>query len=353
MIINVCGFGWSGSGAYLDLLREYEEVCFPTTNDWEFNFLWAPDGLYDLEQKLCYKHCRIFDSDLAIKRFLALAKEYGRSNGIFKYDKIMKTPFYNQCKIYIDNLVQFRLNAYTFNHVLHPTFSDRCVNFYNNLIEHLFCNRICIRFKGRDIYEIVRISNYKEMLISYMPENYREITQDFVASIFSQVRRRAEKHLVLNQSVPPDVPQLFDHYFKEDHKTIVVRRDPRDNYIIIKKLKGISRPVPTNVKDFILFYKKTIAKTIQPDSENLLSLSFEDLVYEYQETKRKIESFLGIKEHIEPFVFFDPSKSINNTQLVRLYPEFMSDIKLIEEELGDYLFPFDKYNYERTTNKVF
>lgn len=49
MILNVCGFGWSGSGAYIDLLREYEETEFPTDKDWEVTFLWVSDGIIDLE----------------------------------------------------------------------------------------------------------------------------------------------------------------------------------------------------------------------------------------------------------------------------------------------------------------
>ena len=117
------------------------------------------------------------------------------------------------------------------------------------------------------------------MQVSYMPDNFLEITQDFMMSLINNLRDNSEKILVLNQSFSPDMPQLFEHYFKELHKTIVVRRDPRDNFITINKLKNIPRPVPTNIDDFILFYKNTIVDTLQPDSETLLNLNFEDLIY--------------------------------------------------------------------------
>lgn len=352
MIINVCGFGWSGSGAVLDLLREYENVSFPTNADWEFNFLWAPDGLYDLEQKLTRKHCRIFDSDLAIRRFLSISKEYGYKNGIFKYDKVFKRSFYKLCEDYINDLVQFKLHALTFSHSLHPTNKDKIINFYNWILKCLFF-KIGFKHNGRNLYDKFCIHNYKEMIVSYNPDNFLEITQNFVDSLLSLVRKEKDSILVLNQSVPPDVPYLFDHFFKEAHKTVLVRRDPRDTYIIIKELKGISKPVPTNLDDFITFYKKTIEDTRIPDTENILSIQFEDLVYNYEDTVLKIEKFVGLSTHKELYKYFKPKQSINNTQLVKLYPKYEDDIKIIEQELSGSLFPFKKYDFVRTNNGIF
>lgn len=353
MIINVCGFGWSGSGAVLDLLREYEGVGFPTKNDWEFNFIWAPDGLYDLEMKLNKKHCRIFDSDLAIKRFLSIAKEYGDKRGIFQYDKVFKESFYKQCEDYINTLIQFRLKALTFSHSLHPSLGDRIINQYNRWLEILLFNSISRKIKANNLYSKLYCKNYKEMQVSYNPDNFKEETQKFIESLLKQIRRESDKILVLNQSVPPDDPYLFDHYFREDHKTIIVRRDPRDTFLIINKLKGISRPVPTNINDFITFYKKTIFETILPDTDSVMSLQFEDLVYDYENTVKKIEQFVGVNSHKEKFNFFDPRKSMNNTQLIRLYPEFISEIKIIERELHDSLYPFNLHGFVRTTNEIF
>jgi hypothetical protein len=347
MIVNVCGFGWSGSGAYIDLLREYEEVTFPTKSEWEFNFLWVPDGLYDLELKLCHKHCRIFDSALAINRFLAIAKEYGENYS--RYDKVLKTSFYQLCEDYIKQLVDFRLEGYTLIHKLHPSNKDRVIRQYNRFISVLNSRHLI----SKELLYTLHIDNYKQMMVSYNPERFLDITQNFVSSIINRVRKDKNKILVLNQSLPPDMPQLFDHYFSECHKTIVVRRDPRDQYILIKKLKGISRPVPTEIDDFILFYKKTIGETILPDSDTLLSIQYEDLIYNYISTIKKIENFLGLKSHNRKMLFFKPEDSINNTQLVKIYPEFQEDVQRIEVELKPYLFNFEDYKYERNSNIIF
>lgn len=353
MILNVCGFGWSGSGAVLDLLREYDEITFPSSGTWEFNFLWAPDGLYDLEQKLCVKHCRIFDSYLAIERFLEIAKKYGDKKGPFKYDKYLEKPFYIQCKDYINKLVQFHLETNCFVHKLHPTFKDHLILEYNRFLGHFLYNKYTRRFYPlENLYRHLKLVGYKKIHVSYNPDNFLEITQNFVESIINQVRKDKDKTLLLDQSVPPDVPHLFDHFFKEKHKTIIIRRDPRDHFIIINELKGINRPVPNKVEDFICFYKKTIAETKLPDSDNIMSLNYEDLIYDYESTIEKLENFICIKDHINKKRYFDPNISINNTQLINLYPKYKNDILKIEKELSNYLYPFDR-TIERNNLKIF
>ena len=52
MIIDVTGFGWSGSGAYEDLLKEYSELQYPFICDAEQSILYNVDGIKDLEFKL-------------------------------------------------------------------------------------------------------------------------------------------------------------------------------------------------------------------------------------------------------------------------------------------------------------
>ena len=101
------------------------------------------------------------------------------------------------------------------------------------------------------------------------------------------------------------------------------------------------------------FYKNVIAETILPDNENRISLNFEDLIYKYDETINKIESFVYLGRHVLPKAKFDPEISKNNTQLDKLYPEYTNDIKKIEKELGEFLYPYEKFEFHRTSNKIF
>lgn len=95
MIIDVTGFGWSGSGAVLDLLEEYDDVCFPQTKSdmpWEFTFLQCVDGIADLEWHLMHMHRRIFDSDKAFRRFWALAERLCK-HPLYRYESIFDGQF--------------------------------------------------------------------------------------------------------------------------------------------------------------------------------------------------------------------------------------------------------------------
>lgn len=66
MVVGLCGFGYSGSGAVFDLLLEYTGLR--VSKDCEMSFLYRPDGLTDLHYHLTHP-ARFFSSDYAIKRF--------------------------------------------------------------------------------------------------------------------------------------------------------------------------------------------------------------------------------------------------------------------------------------------
>ena len=52
MIVGVSGFGSTGSGAVMDYLREFEEIS--AGGDMELSFLYDPDGVLELEDRLVY-----------------------------------------------------------------------------------------------------------------------------------------------------------------------------------------------------------------------------------------------------------------------------------------------------------
>ena len=59
MIIGVCGYGYSGSGAVCDFLHEWDSCsCCPM--DMEFSLLYIPHGIQDLEYQLMEKRSDIY-----------------------------------------------------------------------------------------------------------------------------------------------------------------------------------------------------------------------------------------------------------------------------------------------------
>ena len=91
------------------------------------------------------------------------------------------------------------------------------------------------------------------------------------------------------------------------------------------------------------------------NSDCVLHVRFEDLIYEYEETVKKIETFTGYSDHILKRKFFDPDVSINNTQIFN-NPSYKSDIELIrkiEVALPEYLYDFANYKPLDSYKKAF
>ena len=69
MIIGVCGLGYTGSGAVIDLLKEYSGLQVEDKD--EFGLVFRPDGLQDLCYQVTHPR-RYMSSDMAIHRFIRL-----------------------------------------------------------------------------------------------------------------------------------------------------------------------------------------------------------------------------------------------------------------------------------------
>ena len=336
MIVSVSGFGWSGSGAVLDLLREYSdlEVAFDGWNvDPEFILLAEVDGIKDLDYQLTERPSRI-SSYLAIQRFRDLVKAY---NKYMLVDQVFDGKLLKITEDYINKLVDFKFDGATY-HEYYQT-SPIMIK-YNYLITRLLHNRLS-RFFFKDAYKRFLYEKVTEMSVSYKPCHFFEITKEYLNSIFSFLWKNKDLPLVFDQMFPADNPLPFMRYL-EDARCIVVRRDPRDTYILAKKIYNSSIPIPTeSVESFVCFYRKIIYETKIKDTPTILNIQYEDLIYCYDETKAKIEEFLGISCHINPKVKFNPAISANNTQLYKKYKEYTAEIKKIEKSLPDSLYPFD------------
>lgn len=98
-----------------------------------------------------------------------------------------------------------------------------------------------------------------------------------------------------------------------------------------------------DVKVFVEYYKRIRENQERKDTDRILFIRFEDAIYNYDETVKRIENFLGCKNHAEPKKYFNPEISINNTRLIDRYPQCKEEIEYIEQMLPEYLFDFSKY----------
>ena len=77
--ICVAGFGYSGSGAIIDLLKEFDQYY---VFEKEFRLIKDPDGIIDLENALV-KNWGELRSDIAIRRFKSFMRIAGRKQRLF------------------------------------------------------------------------------------------------------------------------------------------------------------------------------------------------------------------------------------------------------------------------------
>ena len=143
--------------------------------------------------------------------------------------------------------------------------------------------------------------------------------------------------------------------FYEDSYAVVVDRDPRDMYIFAKKVllsKGRFMPTDT-VENFIEYYRLLRSgDSYRFENERVLRLRFEDMVYNYDATTKRIDDFLHVVNTNKKSIFV-PEMSAANTNLIRKFPEFAADIAKIEQALPEYLFDFDKYEPIDNGGKMF
>ena len=343
MIIGVCSYGNTGSGAVFDLLKEYDEleVVAREGSDFEFKFTYMPDGLEDLEFHLCQSPNRWMSGDYALKRFKNLMEFYGKPYSLIS--RKTNNQYYTLTKEFFDDIVQVKWTG------------RRLFKYMHQGEWGIFIYRL--RFKVQTVFykrfhKEVKAFPSEEMYFSYCPDNFLSASKKYIASLITCMKKTNKEKIVLDQPFSGDYPEKSFKYF-DDPFAIVVDRDPRDLYITAKYIyPNIDCWIPTqSIDGFITYYRQMRCNSTNVN-ERILRIRFEDLIYEYELTCDKIQKFLNISSKPNR-KYFDPSISIQNTQLYKLYPNEHENIMKIENHLKNWLYPFEKYGEVKEHNTVF
>ena len=195
------------------------------------------------------------------------------------------------------------------------------------------------------------------MELGIKPDNFDQAARTFISDIIDAMGRDTSRITVLDQPFEGCNPVKSFKFF-DSPKAIVVNRDPRDHYLLAKKYmrpRGDGYQIPCdNADDYIKFYR-LIHKSPPDlkDRSDILFINFEELVYDYENAAKKIMDFAGITKHIHKGKYFKPNHSRNNTQLFKKFTGLETDIKKIEQELQEYLFPFENYPDIEPKGKMF
>lgn len=344
MIIGICSYGGTGSSAVVDLLKEYKEL--QVLGNAEFQYSFQVDGLEDLEYHLLKQYSRHMSGDIAIHRFLDSTISWAKTPLVHK--TIPPKEFIRLTKKYTNSLIQ-----------------ESWIGLDNSdyMSKSILKNSVVLGFKKIifPLYEKITHHSWdkwpaRRLYLSINPDNFYKLTQEYTTSLLKAAGADFNKPVVLDQPFEGNAPQQSFPFFK-DPRAIVVDRDPRDLWILAKyagNWTGEGRFMPRkDVKTFVEYYKKLRKNQLREDSENIIFVNFEDLIYEYDKTIEKIENFLNISHHDNPYKYFNPKISINNTRLMDRYPNSKADMEYIEKNLSDYLYDFSKYKKVKYDRNIF
>ena len=300
-----------------------------------------PDGIEDLEHHICTSPNRWMSSDTAIKRFIDVMKFYSK-----KYTLISRATNQQYKRLtqeYIDNIVQVKWDG-------------------RRLFEYMHKGELgAFRYRiGLKIESTIRKITKKDfrtfpkvqMFYSYKPNNFLEASKKYIESLINTISKEKKDKIVLDQPFSGDDPVKSFKYYENPY-AIVVDRDPRDLYITAKYIYPYEDCwIPTqSVDQYIIYYRQMRAKS-KEEHDRVLRICFEDLIYEYNFTVNKIEKFIDVNRK-NGKLFFDPNTSIQNTQIYKLYPSEEENIKKIENELKEWIYPFEKYDVKVEHRNIF
>ena len=330
MIIGACGYGATGSSVISDLLQEYEDV--QVYDDFESWLSYRVDGLEDLEFHLMRQYTKGESCDAAIRRFLRVSKSYMVP---FIHKPCNGKTFYQLSKRFIDEITRFRFKGlYTADmntgHVVRDIFAFAS--------KKIVMPKVIEKIVGHRTYLWPCANKY----FSVEPENFYDGAKAYTSAILEAMGADLKKPICLDQPFTGNSPENSMKFY-EDPYAIVVDRDPRDLYLSGKFTKDPNYKFsPIDDVDKYIVYYKNIRKH-KSNSERVLYINFEDMVYNYEESVNTIENFLHIKNHVHPKEVFNPVRSVSNTQLLRLHPEEKINIDKITQALPEFLYDYGKY----------
>ena len=345
-IIIPCGYMGSGSSAITDLLSELDGYEAPN-GSFEYVFMHCPNGVFDLEDKLL-KNNTVVRSDEAIRSFeLEMKDLYSTKNywpGYYKH--FLSKSFMDYVEEFIDDI---QLASFT-----------NCYWYYQQKPDgvwmqiKLYVRKLVSRLTKGKIKLDVPL-RYKEMRIAFpTPEEFYDAARAFIYKIIATLGGE-NKNIILDQLLLPHNIHRAHNYFGDVLKVIVVDRDPRDVFMLNKYVWArdkVAVPFPTDPHLFAMLYKEIRKSEHIIENDCIIRVHFEDLIYKYNDTLNRLYAFLGTNAslHSNKGGRFNPDRSIVNTQLFNikdLNDEQLDEIRIISEELKEYLYEFPDINIER------
>jgi hypothetical protein len=316
--VAVSGYGWSGSGAVVDILKEVEGFKSP---DIEFRLFSDPGGILDLETFLVYEW-DLLRSNAAINDFIELCHIYNRPQTRYQYGGNARMKL---TKNFIKYSLDYVASLSSFSY-----YGNSMIFSYNlSKIEYFLKKYL------NDKLKLQRISRPNK-------QEFTDKTKLFLNKIFTDFAKGNNTGtIILDQVIPviSNTTEMVMKYF-ENIKLIVVDRDPRDIYVELDKYKTLFVNYDDELESvykYIEWFKTLRANNLH--GPQVKCIKFENLVNNYEEILLQIVSFIDvdIAMHKNKFMYFIPQESKNNIGIWRNYksPKVMA---LLSSELREYCY---------------
>ena len=330
-IITCTGYGGTGSSVVSDLFKEFSGV--KSFGDFEFRFLQDPSGVRDLEFGIVLNNDRLTTSD-CINRFKKYI-DYLSSSKVYNYELFFNHEFKKISYQYIDDLVDVKWDGFWHQDIINSSFIEKIFYYTERIVQKKILNK---KEGGAVLFN--KIFRH-EMFYSTVGESFYNITRSYILKLLSKVDCQNCNYVLFDQLVPVNNIDKYSRYF-DSLKVIVVDRDPRDLYLLNKCIWKESWIPSENIEIYIKWFEKLRSIEKCNDENIAIYLNFEDFIYNYENTIKKICDFVGIPtgDHVFKAKFFDPSISIKNTNLQEKYIQYDDDCKLIKKRLNKYCYNF-------------
>ncbi|MDA7604988.1 hypothetical protein N8724_06305 [Candidatus Pelagibacter sp.] len=306
--IIVLGTTASGSGAIYDYLTGRGDFHVPMMSG-EYQLPQAPNGLMALEAA-AGKAFHPGTADFALIQFENIAKKLEQSRTIYSPGK----GFGKNLKSFHIAIEQFVSEITSANYPMHLEWHRLMLS----PIQH-FINLLKRRFGFKEPTPLTRL------LVS--PNELVAAAQKLHDRIFQPEKKNYP--ILLNQAGSGWNPIESTKYFSS-RKVILVTRDPRDQFVEIKKNKE-----GTSVEGFIEWYIEMRKRLKEINNPVLLHISFEDFVVE----NKKFLDLLCNHILIDPKIksSYEPKLSLKN---IGKYHQFLNqkELDLIENRLSTYIY---------------
>lgn len=316
MFVAVAGYGWSGSSAVVDLLKEYEGVRVP---DVEFRLVKDAHGLHSLKDALTSQWDLPNVTD-AIEDYLQLCRMCYQAPSRLRpgldYASKLSAGLMDATDRFIGDLVEFRYDSYTYTADFRVGVGDRIKRKASNKVRRM------VGREEKSLCDQAYFSHPSEELFDAASAKYlREVfARDF--SEFPVV--------VLDQGISALRPEALS--ILGEAKLIVVDRNPLDIYADLLECGALIGADLARTRDpgRYIEWHRAMRRDLA-GMEGVLTVSFEELVLDSGRVIGEIESFVGegLGSHARVGKFFDPEKSKLN---IGRYAGMLSDREIFEIE---------------------